>query len=177
MTLTNKDDDCTLNNMGLEDNELLVIGASGHSSRYFFERLQKEKYTKKIKCLVRIESEISHLKKLDLNLNFIYSDLDDINFLKETFRGVKTVLHIAGILFSEEIIRLGILADVRWFVCVHTTGRYSSFKRASQEYIRIEDNLLNKHPNLTILRPTMIYGSSSDQNLWKLINYMEPHFR
>ena len=34
--------------MNLEDNELLVIGTSGHSAKYFFERLAKENYQKKI---------------------------------------------------------------------------------------------------------------------------------
>ena len=32
--------------MNLEDNELLVIGTSGHSAKYFFERLAKENYQK-----------------------------------------------------------------------------------------------------------------------------------
>ena len=34
--------------MNLEDNELLVIGASGHTAKYFFERLSKKYYQKKL---------------------------------------------------------------------------------------------------------------------------------
>ena len=35
--------------MNLEDNELLVIGSSGHSAKYFFERLSIEKYQMPVK--------------------------------------------------------------------------------------------------------------------------------
>ena len=49
--------------MILDDNELLVIGASGHSAQFFFDRLIKENFQKKIKCLIRIDSQINHLKK------------------------------------------------------------------------------------------------------------------
>ena len=57
--------------MNLEDNELLVVGASGHSAQYFFERLVKENFQKKIKCLIRSDSQIDHLKIYDLDLEFI----------------------------------------------------------------------------------------------------------
>ena len=61
--------------MNFKDGELLVTGASGHSAKYFFERLEAENYDKKIKCLVRTNSSIYHLKSLKLNLDFIYIDL------------------------------------------------------------------------------------------------------
>ena len=37
--------------MNLADNELLVIGASADTAKYFFERLSKENYQKKIKTI------------------------------------------------------------------------------------------------------------------------------
>ena len=158
--------------MLLEENELLVIGASGHSAKYFFERLSKENYKKKIKCLLRSHSQVDHLKCYDLNLEFIYVDFDEIDSLKTAMKGVKILLNIAGITISEKIVRLGNEVGVNWFICVHTTGRYSKFKSASAEYIEIEDRLLKNYSNLTILRPTMIYGSSRDQNMYKLIKYI-----
>ena len=89
--------------------------------------------------------------------------------------GVKSVLHIADIDFSEAIVKIGTESGVEWFICVHTTERYSKFSSTSAEFIKIEDGLLNKFSNLTILRPTMIYGSSSDRNMWKLLNYINSH--
>ena len=158
--------------MHLDENELLVVGASGHTAKYFFERLSKINYQKKIKCLLRSNSQVEHLKCYDLNFEFIYVDFDEIDSLKTAMKGVKTLLNIAGITVSEKIVRLGTEVGVNWFICVHTTGRYSKFKSASAGYIEIEDRLLKNYSNLTILRPTMIYGSRRDHNMYKLIKYI-----
>jgi uncharacterized protein YbjT (DUF2867 family) len=161
--------------MNLEDNELLVIGSSGHSAKYFFERLAKENYKNKIKCLLRTHSQIDHLKCYDLNLEFSYADFDDIDSLKTAMIGVKTLLNIVGIKLSKRIVRAGSEVGVNWFICVHTTGRYSKFESKSAKYIEIEDTLLREFPNLTILRPTMIYGSNRDKNMHKLVKYIHNH--
>ena len=95
--------------------------------------------------------------------------------MQNYFTGVTTVLHIANICLSKTVIEAGTKAGVEWFICVHTTGRFSKFKSASAEYVEIEDGLLNKYPNLTILRPTLIYGSSKDRNFWRLINFINSY--
>ena len=158
--------------MNLDDNELLVVGASGHSAQFFFVRLIKENFQKKIKCLIRIDSQINHLKNYDLDLEFITVDFDDIDSLKTEMKGVKAILNIAGIRVSKNIVWAGTEVGVNWFICVHTTGRYSKFKSASAEYIEIEDSLLKEFSNLTILRPTMIFGSSRDGNMYKLVQFI-----
>ena len=63
-------------------------------------------------------------------------------------KGSKTVLHIASIKLSTNVIKAGSEIGVDWFICVHTTGRYSKFKNASAEYIKIEDTLIKQHSNL-----------------------------
>jgi nucleoside-diphosphate-sugar epimerase len=168
--------------MNLQDGELLVTGASGRSARHFFERLEEENYEKKIKCLVRKNSQIEHLRDNKLNLEFISCDFENIDCLKNSMEGVKVVLHNANIKFSKAVIKAGTAAGVDWFICVHTTGRYSKFKSASAEYIEIEEGLLKEHSNLTILRPTLIYGSSRDQlgrlhtsNLSRLIYFINSY--
>lgn len=161
--------------MDLQDNELLVTGATGQSAKYFFQKLEAENYEKKIKCLVRKNSQIEHLKRFNLNLEFIYTDFKNIESLKDSMIGVKTVLHIAHIYLSSELVKAGIEAGVGWFICVHTTGRYSKFKSASATYKEIEDSLINKYPNLTILRPTLIYGSSRDRNFYRVINFINSY--
>lgn len=158
-----------------KDDGLLVTGASGHSARHFFERLSAENYNKEIKCLVRKGSKVEHLKLYNLKLNFIEVDFNNVVELKKSMEGSKTVLHIASIKLSTNVINAGAEIGIDWFICVHTTGRYSKFKSASAEYIEIEDKLINKHSNLTILRPTLIYGSSSDRNFWRLIEFINAY--
>lgn len=161
--------------MIINDSELLVVGASGHSAKFFFDRLVKENFQKRVKCLLRSHSQIEHLKNYKLDLEFIFVDFEDFNSLITAMKGTKIILNIAGIRVSEKIVQAGTEVGVNWFICVHTTGRYSKFKSASVEYIEIEDSLLKKFSNLTILRPTMIYGSSRDRNMFKLIRYLHKH--
>ena len=155
--------------MFAEDPFLLITGASGHTAGYFLERLKREKFDKKIKCIVRSNTKIEKINRDGLNIEILTSDFDDINSLKTAMKGVKTVLHTASIYLSEKLIEAGNQVGVEWFICVHTTGRYSKFKSASSDYIRIENNIIEKYKNVTILRPTMIYGSRNDRNMWKLI--------
>ena len=61
----------------LADNEPLVTGASGHSAKYFFERLEAENFDKEIKCLVRDTSDIDHLIDYKLDLEFSSCDLEN----------------------------------------------------------------------------------------------------
>ena len=82
---------------------LLVTGASGHSARHFFEKLSAENYNKEIKCLVRKGSQVEHLKRYHLKLNFIEVDFNNVGDLKKSMKGSKTVLHIASIKLSTNV--------------------------------------------------------------------------
>lgn len=59
--------------------------------------------------------------------------------------------------------------SVKWLVLVHTTGIYSKYKAAGEEYRQIEAKIAKmiegKGIDLTILRPTMIYGNLRDGNV------------
>ena len=163
---------------------LLVTGSTGNSGRYFFEKLAKEKYKGKIRCIVRHDSQttiklsdkrrafsklnLEFIKNSGLEVELIYGNLQDENFLRSSLDGINTILHIAGIHHSRKIINLGEEAGIDWFICVHTTGIFSKYPSISEHYQNIEDEVLMKK-NVTILRPTMIYGSSCDRKMSKLI--------
>jgi nucleoside-diphosphate-sugar epimerase len=90
---------------------------------------------------------------------------------------VVTILHIAGIHTSINIVRSAIGNNVKRIILVHTTGIYSKYKSASKEYLSIEDEIYSlvkdKDINLTILRPTMIYGSIRDSNIITFIKMVD----
>ncbi|MBJ6361977.1 NAD-dependent epimerase/dehydratase family protein [Paenibacillus sp. GCM10012307] len=156
---------------------LYVTGITGHTGRFFIERLISENYKEPIRCLVRGNSDTSILDNSGLNIEKVYGSLDDLNFLKESMSGSQIVLHIASILHSNNVTEAALMNQIPWVIYVHTTGRYSSYKSASEEYIKIEDGILRKKNQLgmTILRPTMIYGSSGDRNMYKLVAYLGRH--
>ena len=159
--------------------KLFVAGITGHTAKYFLQRLSKEGWNEKIICPVRSKSayKIKGIEEYGLDIDFVECDLSgDLSSLARAMKNADTVVNIAGIRYSERIVEAGVIAGVDWFICVHTTGRYSRFKMASSDYIRIEDELIRKYQNLTVLRPTLIYGSSGDRNMWRQIKAIDKNF-
>ena len=109
----------------------------------------------------------------NLNIEYVEGDIDDQTFLNEISNEVDVILNIANIKFSIPLVEAAVKNSVLWVIGVHTTGRYSKFKSASFEYISIEDKLLaERKVDLTIIRPTMIYGSMKDKNMSKLVKFL-----
>ncbi len=153
---------------------LYVTGITGHSGRWFVKRLVSEGYKGKIRCLVLEELDTGFLDNSGLDIEKVVGDLRDQEKLNTSMSGCTMVLHIASIFYSQNVIKAAIRNNVEWAIMVHTTGRYSKYKSASTEYIEIEEHVLKfrDRMGITVLRPTMIYGSSRDQNMYKLISFL-----
>ncbi len=159
---------------------ILLTGATGHSGRWFIKRLAKEGFDGELVCIVREGRDLYHLKESGLNFTVVNCPVEDVDQLEIAMQGVDIVLHIAGIQVSNYIMEAVLANQIEWTILVHTTGRYSRYKSASAEYIRIEDQILKDrtrglYKNVTIVRPTMIYGSTMDANMHKLILYLNKH--
>ncbi len=161
---------------------LLVTGITGHTGRYFLQELINHKYEGPIRCIVRETSDTLMLDNSGLNIEKVYGDLNDGDFLKNVMQGVDIVLHIAGIQKTLKVIESATLNKVGQGIFVHTTGIFSKFKSASEEYQQIEDEMKriiktnNNIMSITILRPTMIYGDLCDLNMSKFIRMVD-YFR
>ena len=97
-----------------------------------------------------------------------------------TANGCDTVVHAAGIMFLPQLLSLMRTSAARQLVVVGTTGVFSRFKSASQEYIHDEELLrsfLTEHPAVrcVVLRPTMIYGHAGDRNVSVLLSWFRRH--
>jgi len=164
---------------------LYVTGITGHSGSWFIERMEREAAKAGgmplpfagVRCAVRPGSDASRLEASPLGVEIARGDLDDTDFLLRSMRGARTVLHIASIFTSPNVAEAALRSGVEWLVMVHTTGRYSKYKSASEEYIKIEEAILSMRDRIgvTVLRPTMIYGSSRDRNMWKLVDFLHRH--
>jgi uncharacterized protein YbjT (DUF2867 family) len=157
---------------------LAVTGINGHSGRHFLERVRETGEPLPIRVLARETSDLSFLADYrDLPIEVVRVDLDDVPGLTSALAGVDTVLHIAGIQRSPAVFRAAVDAGASWFVAVHTTGRFSKYRDAASDYIATEDEILARTEPIavTILRPTMIYGSSRDRNMYQLIDYLARH--
>jgi len=155
---------------------LLVTGITGHTGRYFLQELINHNYEGKIRCVVRETSNTEILRNSGLDIEIVTGDLNDKFFIAKIMKGVDTVFHIYNIHHSLDVIKAAIDNRVQRAVLVHTTGIYSKYKSASEEYIRIESEVIKKAKDnlvLTILRPTMIYGDMCDHNMSKFIKMID----
>ncbi len=157
--------------------KLFITGITGHSGGFFIKKLQDENCNYHLKCVVRKTSDTAMLDESNLDIIKSVGDLNDVDFIAKEMTGYDIILHIASIYQSANIMKAARLANVKNAVLVHTTGMFSRFKSASEEYIDIENKVLEYRDlmNITILRPTMIYGSSKDRNMFKLIDYLNCH--
>lgn len=156
---------------------LLVTGITGHSGSYFLDELVKNQYDEKIICTVRERSNTKRIDSSPLMIEKKIGDLADLLFLKDIMSNIETVLHIGSIFYSENIVKAAVYANVKRIILVHTTGIYSKFKSASEEYQRIEKNVgaivEGKNIEVVILRPTLIYGSIHDNNMIVFIKMID----
>jgi nucleoside-diphosphate-sugar epimerase len=157
--------------------KIFVTGITGHSGRFYTQRLAAEGSRDKLICLVRKTSNTDILDSSGLYYEKAVGDLNDVDFMAQKMEGCDMVVHIAGIYQSINVINAALRAGVRNAIVVHTTGMYSRFKSASADYIKVEEEVLSHRDslNITVLRPTMIYGTSGDRNMYKLISYLDRH--
>ena len=158
---------------------LLVTGATSNSGRFFFKELEKCNFQKKIRCLVRKDSDVSFLKKISLNVEFFYGDFEleeEIDFAK-LLNKVDTIIHIATILYCEKIFEESKKKGINWLICLSSTGVFSKLKKdESLEFKKIEKKISYKYKNLTIVRSTMIYGGVGENIVSKIIFFMRNFF-
>ena len=158
---------------------LLVTGITGHTGRCFLQELINHKYEGQIRCIVRETSDTSMLDNSGLNIEKVYGDLNDKEFIRKILNGVDNIMHIYNIHHSPMIVETAIENNVKQAILVHTTGIYSNFKYASQGYKDVEKKVIeltsesNCLTKVTILRPTMIYGDLCDSNMSKFIKMID----
>ena len=156
---------------------LLITGITGHTGRYFLQELINNKYAGPIRCIVRKASDTSLIDNSGLTIEKIVGDICDEAFLAECTKDVDTIVHIVNIRYTLNIMKAAIKNNVGRAICVHTTGIYSKFKSASNEYKiineKLEEMIKNADIKVTILQPTMIYGDLCDHNMSKFIKMVD----
>lgn len=163
---------------------LAVTGLTGKKSggafaQYISDNIDEInlRFPRGIRALVRQTSNIDYLKENIPSVELCIGDLTDIDYLKKALDSVDTFVHIAGIQYSTAIVDAAVHCRVRRLILVHTTGVYSKFKSAGEQYKLIDtyvsDVCKQNSIILTICRPTMIYGNMHDNNVVKFIKMVD----
>lgn len=143
------------------------------------KELIKNKYEGPIRCIIRKSSDTNLLDNSGLNIEKAIGELTDQDFLDKAMIGIEEVVHIASIFYSIKVINAAVNNNVKRVILVHTTGIYSKYKSASEEYQNIETTVNQTIENnksklqLIYLRPTMIYGYLNDRNIVVFIKMVD----
>lgn len=164
-------------------NRVLITGISGKNGRYLLEEMETNKEKDGLnkihfKVFLRDGSDTTYLDKSTLDIERYYGSIDTKDeAAKYVEGGYDTLLHIAGIQRSVQIVSAAIEAGVKRFILVHTTGIYSKYKEAGEGYRQIDAQVTkmckDANVSLTILRPTMIYGTLTDGNMSVFIKMVD----
>lgn len=161
---------------------LLITGITGHSGTYFLNELINNSITvcekfERIRITARSGSNINLIDNCKLNIEKCIGNLEEEDFLKQVLENVDILFHIAGINLSSKIVRIAVESNIKRIILVHTTGIYSKYKAAGERYRDIEKEIYQltkaNKIDLTILRPTMIYGSVNDKNIIVFIKMID----
>lgn len=76
-----------------EEMEVLITGGTGFIGNFLIRELKNQGYN--LTCLVRKNSNINELKKLDIN--FVYGDIQNKESLHEAVAGKDVIYHLVGI--------------------------------------------------------------------------------
>lgn len=151
---------------------ILLTGATGFLGGYVLEELLKRGH--EVTCFVRETSDLDKIKQL--NVPYVFGELYDYSSLYHALKDKEALINIASLGFGHapNLIRACQQTNNKRAIFISTTGIFTKLNPTSKE-IRIEAERLIKESQLhyTIIRPTMIYGTPKDRNIWRLIKYLK----
>ena len=151
--------------------KIFFTGATGFTGSRVVPLLLKNGY--EIRCLYRETSDRSILASPEID--WVVGDMSDSEALSIAMRGMDALINIASLGFghAESIIGAAQNAGIKRAIFISTTAIFTQLN-AKSKAVRAAAELAIETSGLqyTILRPTMIYGSPRDRNMWRLIRLM-----
>ena len=176
--------------------KIFLTGATGFTGSRVVPLLLKNGY--EVRCLYRASSDRSvvrsalenadYAKKFEFarsgrslasdlqdDVEWVQGDLSDTQVLTSAMQGTDALVNIASLGFghADSIIRAVQNAGIKRAIFISTTAIFTQLNAKSKK-VRVAAELAIETSGLkyTILRPTMIYGSPRDRNMWRLIRFM-----
>ena len=151
--------------------KVFVTGGTGFTGSHVVPLLLKNGY--EVRCLYRPGSDRSVLQQPEID--WVVGDLSDSQALSTLMQGTDALVNVASLGFghADSILRAAKEAGVRRAVFVSSTAIFTQLNARSKT-VRVAAEIAIESSGLkyTVLRPTMIYGSPRDRNMWRLIRFM-----
>ena len=151
--------------------KIFVTGATGFTGSRVVPLLLKSGYA--VRCLYRASSDRSSLAGLDIE--WALGDVSDPQSLTSAMQGTDALVNVASLGFghAESILRSANEAGVKRGIFISTTAIFTQLNAGSKSVrLAAEEAIQASGLDYTILRPTMIYGSPRDRNMWRLIRLL-----
>jgi uncharacterized protein YbjT (DUF2867 family) len=150
---------------------LFVTGGTGFTGSRVVPLLLKEGY--QVRCLHRRDSDRSYFPQPEID--WVEGDLSISQTLATAMKGADALVNIVSLGFghADSILRAAKEAGIRRAIFISTTAIYTQLNARSKSVrLAAEQAIQTSGLEYTILRPTMIYGSRRDRNMWRLIQWM-----
>ena len=151
--------------------KIFVTGATGFTGSRVIPLLLKNGY--EARCLYRLASDRTPLAGLDID--WALGDISDSHSLTTTMQGTDVLVNIASLGFghADSIVAAAKNAGIKRAIFISTTAIFTKLNAKSKAVrMAAERTIETSGLDYTILRPTMIYGSPRDRNMWRLIRFM-----
>jgi len=153
--------------------KVFVTGGTGFTGSHVVPLLLKNGY--EVRCLYRPGSDRSFPLRGQPTIEWTLGDVSDPQALSASMQGTDALVNIASLGFghADSIISAAKSAGIQRAIFVSTTAIFTQLNAKSKK-VRVAAELAIETSGLkyTILRPTMIYGSRRDRNMWRLIRFM-----
>lgn len=151
--------------------KVLITGATGFTGSRLIPILLQNGF--QVRALTRPTSDRAPLSAL--TVEWVTGDLSDTQTLTAALHGVDALVNIASLGFghADNIIASAKAAGVKRGIFISTTAIFTQLNAGSKSVrLAAESAIQASGLNYTILRPTMIYGSPRDRNMWRLIRLL-----
>src|SRR5215216_5110916 len=151
--------------------KVFVTGGTGFIGTYVVSLLLKNGY--EVRCLYRPGSDRSVLPQPEIE--WTEGDVSDTQALSTSMQGADALVNVASLGFghANSIVCAAKEAGLQRAVFISSTAIFTQLNAKSKKVrLAAEESIETSGLKYTILRPTMIYGSPRDRNMWRLIQFM-----
>ncbi len=148
----------------------IVTGAGGNTGSQVFRSLAKDA-ARSVIGLVHSEHDVVRLRAEGYEA--LRVDLLQPESVARLFSPADVLVETANVRFARRLLPELERVGVRRAFCVTTTGIFSKYNQYSEIYVRSEQEMRESNVDVTILRPSMIYGNERDKNMHRLLRFLK----